>query len=128
MASGAVNTFRQLGYALGIAVLGTVFSARVRDAVTDSGAVPPRSSARAADAISGGHADAVIAAAPPDHAAAARALVHESFAVGLDRICVISGITALAAGLLVLAVVRGRPKPPAPEPHPDPSPTEPVAA
>ncbi|RKN42983.1 MFS transporter [Streptomyces hoynatensis] len=29
MASGAVNTFRQLGYALGVAVLGTLFATRV---------------------------------------------------------------------------------------------------
>ncbi|MGW2329993.1 MFS transporter [Streptomyces sp. NPDC001700] len=128
MASGAVNTFRQLGYALGIAVLGTVFSTRVQDAVTASGTVPPRATGQAADAISGGHADAVVAAAPPAHAAAARALVHESFAAGLDRICLISGITALAAGLLVLTTVRGRPNPAAPNPQPEPSPTEPVAA
>ncbi|MFK4269402.1 MFS transporter [Streptomyces milbemycinicus] len=109
MASGAVNTFRQLGYALGIAVLGTVFAARVRDVVEDSGTIPGRAAGQAAEAISGGHADAVIAAAPAGRTAAAKALVNESFVAGLDRICVISGIAALAAGLLVLAVVRGGP-------------------
>ncbi|GAA2355552.1 MFS transporter [Streptomyces cuspidosporus] len=113
MASGAVNTFRQLGYALGIAVLGTVFASRVRDAVDDSGAVPQRAAGQAADAISGGHADAVITAAPAGRAAEAKALVRESFVAGLDRICLISGVAALAAGLLVLAVVRGGPGAPA---------------
>ncbi|MEU9794843.1 MFS transporter [Streptomyces sparsogenes] len=113
MASGAVNTFRQLGYALGIAVLGTVFAARVRDVVDDSGSVPERAAGQAADAISGGHADAVIKAAPAGRAAEAKALVRESFVAGLDRICLISGVAALAAGLLVLAVVRGGPGAPA---------------
>ncbi|ATL84052.1 MFS transporter [Streptomyces malaysiensis subsp. malaysiensis] len=128
MASGAVNTFRQLGYALGIAVLGTVFATRVRDMVDDSGSVPARAAGQAAEAISGGHADAVIAAAPPARADAARALVHESFAAGLDRICVIAGIAALAAGLLVLAVVRGGPGGPPRKPTTEKSPTEPVHA
>ena len=31
MAGGAVNTFRQLGYALGVAVLGTVLTSRMQD-------------------------------------------------------------------------------------------------
>ncbi|MBL1096319.1 MFS transporter [Streptomyces coffeae] len=128
MASGAVNTFRQLGYALGIAVLGTVFASRVREVVDADGTVPPRSAGQAAEAISGGHADAVIAAAPPGQRDAARTLVHESFVTGLDRICLISGITALAAGLLVLAVVRGRPAPAHPTSPDTKTPTETVPA
>ncbi|UNO40879.1 MFS transporter [Streptomyces sp. MST-110588] len=36
MASGAVNTFRQLGYALGIAILGTVFARALRGASAGS--------------------------------------------------------------------------------------------
>ncbi|MFH9420191.1 MFS transporter [Streptomyces sp. NPDC017529] len=71
MASGAVNTFRQLGYALGIAVLGTVFAQGLRSA----GA----------------------------HAAPGAAYVH-----GLARVSLVAGVVAVAAGLLVLAVVRNR--------------------
>ncbi|KOT90192.1 multidrug MFS transporter [Streptomyces sp. NRRL F-5755] len=37
MASGAVNTFRQLGYALGIAILGTVFTQGVQSAGAHAG-------------------------------------------------------------------------------------------
>ncbi len=69
MASGAVNTFRQLGYALGIAILGTVFTQGLRSA----GA----------------------------HAAPGTAYVH-----GLTRVSLVAGVVAVAAGLLVLAVVR----------------------
>ncbi|MFF3271919.1 MFS transporter [Streptomyces chrestomyceticus] len=69
MASGAVNTFRQLGYALGIAILGTVFTQGLQSA--------------------GAHADP------------GTAYVH-----GLTRVSLVAGVVAVAAGLLVLAVVR----------------------
>ncbi|MFF8309248.1 MFS transporter [Streptomyces lydicus] len=72
MASGAVNTFRQLGYALGIALLGTVF------------------------------ADALHGLGP----GASREAVGAGYVTGLTHIMLISGVVALVAGLLVLAVVR----------------------
>ncbi|MFH9224814.1 MFS transporter [Streptomyces lydicus] len=72
MASGAVNTFRQLGYALGIALLGTVF------------------------------ADALHGLGP----GASREAVGAGYVTGLTHIMLISGVVALAAGLLVLVVVR----------------------
>ncbi|MFG2826536.1 MFS transporter [Streptomyces sp. NPDC048434] len=73
MASGAVNTFRQLGYALGIAVLGTVFATALRGGVRP-GASP--------------------------------AAIGSAYVSGLTDIMLISGVVALAGGLLVLAVVR----------------------
>ncbi|GAA2753055.1 MULTISPECIES: MFS transporter [Kitasatospora] len=83
MASGTVNTARQLGYALGIALLGTVFQDRVKDA-----------------------------AGPADLPAA--------FAAGLDDVYLAAGCTGLAAGLLVLALVRpAAPAPAAPAPRED---------
>ena len=56
MASGAVNTFRQLGYALGIAVLGTVFATRC---TVPHGPAPPvrRSRPRTCLRADGHHAD-----------------------------------------------------------------------
>jgi EmrB/QacA subfamily drug resistance transporter len=95
VASGAVNTFRQLGYALGIAVLGTLFASRVREVLTGEGV--PRA---AADAAGGGRARE--ARVPMD-------LVREAFAAGLDRIFIVCGVTALGTGLAVLLFVRGRP-------------------
>ncbi|GJF28930.1 MFS transporter [Kitasatospora sp. NE20-6] len=85
MASGAVSTGRQLGYALGIAVLGSVFQAGLRHA----GAGPDR---------------------------------HAAFADALDRVYLAAGLTGLAAGLLVLALVRRAPAPA------DVHPAEPQAA
>ena len=104
MASGAVNTGRQLGYALGIAVLGTVFANRVQDYVTaNSHLADPHG---AASALSGGRAQAVLASVPADQQAAMHQLVHGAFASGLDRVYLIAGTTGIVAGLIVFALVR----------------------
>ncbi len=98
MASGAVNTFRQLGFALGVAVLGTLFSGAVRDVVTGAGLTDA-----AARAVSGG--------APIRD----EALVREAFATGLGRVYLVAGIAALVMAVLVVAVSRagaGRGRPP----------------
>ncbi|MBC3844367.1 MFS transporter [Streptacidiphilus sp. 4-A2] len=110
MASGAVNTGRQLGYALGI-VLGTVFARRITSVVTGSGKVPDPQAA--ASALSGGRAGAVLAQAPADHRAAAEQLVHTAFAAGLDRVYLVAGIIGLVAGAMVLLLVRRSSAPPA---------------
>ncbi|MFT2015428.1 MFS transporter [Streptomyces sp. 796.1] len=176
MASGAVNTSRQFGYALGIAVLGTVFAARVRTVYTDGtttaaagdggaggardalAAGPPSTGSgpnstiadhaaervtghtaahaadHAAEAISGGHATDVIAAAPPGPARhTIERLAGDAFAAGIDRVCLISGLVAVATALLVFAALRNdRPQPPTPHtnnkahnptPHPQPAPS-----
>ncbi|MEW2220952.1 MFS transporter [Streptomyces sp. NPDC006990] len=94
IASGAVNTFRQLGYALGVAVLGTVFAGRVREVLTGHGV--PR---EAAEAAGGGRARET--GVPME-------LVREAFAAGLDRIFLLCGAAALASGAAVLLCVRGR--------------------
>ncbi|MEV6630444.1 DHA2 family efflux MFS transporter permease subunit [Actinoplanes sp. NPDC051470] len=97
MAGAAVNTFRQLGMALGIAVLGTLFSGRLEDSlhatVTDAHAT--------AAGLSRGAAQSILAHAPQLNEAA-----HRAFADGLDLIFLGSGVAALLGGVLVLAVVR----------------------
>ncbi|MFJ6214240.1 MFS transporter [Streptomyces sp. NPDC092296] len=109
MASGAVNTGRQLGYALGIAVLGTAFTSRVESFVTANGHLADPHSA--ASALSGGRAGAVLAATPAEQLDTVRQLVHGAFASGLDRVYVIAGCIGIAAGLIVLALVRRGPAP-----------------
>ncbi|WP_037601218.1 MFS transporter [Streptacidiphilus rugosus] len=81
MASGALNTARQLGYALGIAVLGTIFQGHFR-----------------------GHTP------------------RTAFAAGLDPVFLTAGAAGLAAGLLVLALVRRTPPPTTPQSNPTPEP------
>jgi EmrB/QacA subfamily drug resistance transporter len=92
MASGAVNTFRQLGYALGIAILGTVFADRLRSV----------GGAQAAAVVTGGHGTL---------STAGQQLVRHASALSLDRIFLFAGCAALVAGVAVLVLVRRNPPP-----------------
>ncbi|MFF7632999.1 MFS transporter [Kitasatospora sp. NPDC008050] len=110
MAAGAANTSRQLGNALGIAVLGAVFQDKVLSALRASaGAVSdPRATA---DALIGGRAATVIARTAPEHRVAVSQLVHEVFAAGLRQTFLVAGAMGLVGGAIVLLLVR---RPPAP--------------
>ncbi|WP_372344781.1 MFS transporter [Streptomyces sp. KL116D] len=89
MAGGSLNTFRQLGYALGIAVFGTVLISRMQDTLPSG----------AAHALAGGGADG-LRGRVPEHT------LHAAFAQGLNSASVLAGCVALVAGFLVLALVR----------------------
>lgn len=101
MAGGAMNTFRQLGYALGIAALGTVFVTR---ATADLGLF--RSPAAAASALSSGQSPALVAGMPAAARASAEDAIRSAFAHGLGQVFLLSGLGALLAGVLTLALVR----------------------
>ncbi|WP_406510219.1 MFS transporter [Streptomyces sp. NBC_00212] len=104
MAGGAVNTFRQLGMTLAIAVLGAVFTNRAAALLADSGTVPD--AGQGAAALAAGQAQHLVDAAPAAHHDAAQRLVHQAFATGLDRVFLLSAIAAALGGLIVLALVR----------------------
>ncbi|WP_432190459.1 MFS transporter [Streptomyces sp. Tue6028] len=107
MAAGAVNTVRQLGYALGVAVFGTVLTSRMRDTLPHD----------AAHTLAGGGAGA-LRGAFPEHT------LRAAFASGLDTASVAAGVTGMVAGALVLVLVRT----PRPVAIPVEAPGEPVAA
>ncbi|WOX13743.1 MFS transporter [Streptomyces sp. N50] len=88
MAGGAVNTVRQLGYALGVAVSGTVLTSRMRDTLPHD----------AAHTLAGGGAGA-LRGTFPHH------VLRAAFAAGLDSALVTAGFVGTAAGALVLALV-----------------------
>jgi EmrB/QacA subfamily drug resistance transporter len=94
MAGGALSAFRQLGYALGIAVLGAVF-----DAGLGHTAGPGLSTA-----LSGGQAGQVLAKTP-----ALAPVVHRAFANGLDLAYVVAAALGLVASVAVFTMVRTRP-------------------
>lgn len=106
MAAGTVNTFRQLGYAFGVAVLGAVFRGGLERTVGQ----------RLAGPLSGGDASTVTA-----RGSGLAHLVHQAFANGLDLSFVVAASFGLIAAIVVLAFVRpGRPAPaPAPAQDPD---------
>ncbi|WP_416983799.1 MFS transporter [Streptomyces sp. T028] len=90
MAGGVVNTLRQLGYALMVAVYGTVLTSRMGDTLPHD----------AAHTLAGGGA-AFLRHAFPEH------VLRSAFASGLNSALVTAGSVGLVAGLVVLALVRG---------------------
>ncbi|WP_326719636.1 MFS transporter [Streptomyces sp. NBC_00243] len=89
MAGGAVNTARQLGYALGVAVFGTVLTSRMQDTLSHD----------AAHTLAGGGAGAL-------RGALSEQTLRAAFASGLNSASVAAGVTGLIAGALVLVLVR----------------------
>jgi EmrB/QacA subfamily drug resistance transporter len=89
MAGGAVNTVRQLGYALGVAVFGTVLTSRMQD----------RLSHDAAHTLAGGGAGAL-------RGTLSQHTLRAAFASGLNTASAVAGVTGVIAGALVLMLVR----------------------
>jgi len=108
LASGINNTARQLGLAIGIAVLGALLQSHIADRVerhTDG-------LGTARHAVTAHIADGDIASATQAAPAAARGSLRSSydaaFASGLDEILLISTGLALAGFVAALALVRTR--------------------
>ncbi|MEU8892735.1 MFS transporter [Streptomyces sp. NPDC048442] len=98
MAGGAVNTFRQLGFALGVAVFGTVLTSRMADSLL--GATGDARTAReAAHALAGGGAAALRGRIPDGE-------LHAAFASGLSGAALVAGTAGVLAGLAVLLFLR----------------------
>jgi EmrB/QacA subfamily drug resistance transporter len=104
MAAGAVNTFRQLGFAIGVAVLGVVFH----------GGLEHTAGQRLAGPLGSGQAGTLIAQGDD----MAR-LVHRAYANALDLTFLVAAGIGLAAGIAVFVFVRPRPATPTPVPAPD---------
>ncbi len=103
MAAGAVNTARQLGYAFGIALLGSVFAARARSSFEN------HASDRAAELareLAGGQAPVVLAKAPPAQRAELDHWLHVASIAGLQGTFIVAGLAALAAAGAVFYLVR----------------------
>jgi hypothetical protein len=108
LASGINSTFRQVGIATGIAVLGTIFSHRVADGIRDGLAGTPAAgqSDRIAGAVTGGRTDAVIQSAPEgarDHLAA---VATSSFVDALNQITLIAMVVAFVAAACCFVLIR----------------------
>ncbi|WP_406277616.1 MFS transporter [Embleya sp. NBC_00896] len=125
MAGGALNTFRQLGFALGIAVVGVLFRDGAAHSLRDAESIGDPHAA--AEALGGGRASGITAAAPADARESVLDALRAAFAAGLDRTFVVCGVLGIAAGVLVLLTVRDAPAPAAerpirPESEPVPEP------
>ncbi|WP_097196495.1 MFS transporter [Blastococcus aggregatus] len=106
MASGAVNTARQLGFAVGVSVLGTVFATGASGALRDAGTPDPSG---VASALSAGQAPGILAGADPQARAGLADALGSGYAAGLDGVILAAGLAGVIGGLLVLLLVRAAP-------------------
>jgi EmrB/QacA subfamily drug resistance transporter len=111
MASGINSTFRQVGIATGIALLGTLFSNKVGDEVRARVAAVPGLShqgPRIATAVQSGEIGNVIGHLPPPVRQAVGTITRAAFTTGLNRILLVAAIIALVSGVVSLAAIRTR--------------------
>jgi EmrB/QacA subfamily drug resistance transporter len=111
MASGINSTFRQVGIATGIALLGTLFANTVKDEVLARVAGVPglaHSGPQIATAVQSGEIGNVIARLPEHARLAVGAITRAAFTTGLNRILLVAAAIALVSGVVSLAAIRGR--------------------
>jgi MFS family permease len=120
MAAGAVNTSRQLGFAFGIALVGSVFSTRVESVLRDHHVAGAGTVARL---LSGGQASRLLAQAPPSARGRLDSALHASAVSGVQYGFVLAGIIAALAALLVFWLVDS----PRPQFHAAPAPADAAA-
>ncbi len=111
MASGINSTFRQVGIATGIALLGTLFSNKVHSEVVARVATLHGLSGRGqqiATAVQSGQIGHLISKLPPQARQSVGRITRAAFTTGLDRILLVAAIIALASGVIALAAIRSK--------------------
>jgi EmrB/QacA subfamily drug resistance transporter len=111
MASGINSTFRQVGIATGIALLGSLFANKVRsDVMAKVSAVPGLAghAGQIAGAIQTGQAGQALSRLPARARPTVEYITRSAFTAGLDHILLVAAIIALASGVISLAAIRTR--------------------
>jgi EmrB/QacA subfamily drug resistance transporter len=111
MASGINSTFRQVGIATGIALLGSLFAAQVHSAVTARLAGVPRIGDRTPQisaALTNGQLSKALAGLPPAQRRPVALAARSAFTTGLNHILLVAAIIAFTSGVLSLALIRTR--------------------
>jgi EmrB/QacA subfamily drug resistance transporter len=109
MASGINSTFRQVGIATGIALLGSLFSNQVRTNVTSMvNAVPGLSGKgpQIAGAVQSGQIGNLIGRLPGPVRAQVGGITRAAFTGGLDHILLVAAIIAFVSGVITLFSIR----------------------
>jgi EmrB/QacA subfamily drug resistance transporter len=108
MASGINSTFRQVGIATGIALLGTLFTNKATSEVTKGLAGTPLASKSAGlgNALKSGEASAYLKHLPPAQARIAGHVARTAFTAGLNEILLVAAMVAFVAGVLTLILIR----------------------
>ncbi|MGI8679773.1 MAG: MFS transporter [Jatrophihabitans sp.] len=110
MASGVNSTFRQVGIATGIALLGTLFASRVKSEVLDLVAHTPfaKHGAQLADAVKSGALNKVTAKIPADQRAKVTHVAATAFTNALDLILLVAAVIALVSAVVALCTIRNK--------------------
>jgi EmrB/QacA subfamily drug resistance transporter len=111
MASGINSTFRQVGIATGIALLGSLFASRVTSAATTDLAHVPGISGQAQQittALTNGQLTSTVSTLPPAEQAPVETAARAAFTSGLNDILLVAAIMAIIAGVLSLLLIRNR--------------------
>jgi EmrB/QacA subfamily drug resistance transporter len=109
MASGINSTFRQVGIATGIALLGTLFASQVKQDVRRQVAQVPGLHGKGgelASAIQSGQVAQTIGRLPAHQRAEVATITQAAFTSGLDRILLVAAIIAAASGVAALILIR----------------------
>jgi EmrB/QacA subfamily drug resistance transporter len=111
MASGINSTFRQVGIATGIALLGSLFSNKVRTDVRAKISAVPGLSAHASQivgAVQSGQIGHVIGQLPGSARQTVGYITRSAFTTGLNLILLVAAVIALVSGVISLFAIRGR--------------------
>jgi predicted MFS family arabinose efflux permease len=110
MASGVNNTFRQVGIATGIALLGTLFANQVQSHVRDGLSGTPLASHadQVSAALQNGQSSRLLHQLPPHRAQLVAHVARASFTSGLDHILLVGAIISLVSGVLAFALIRNK--------------------
>ena len=103
MAAGSLTTARQLGYAIGIAVLGTAFAGRASSYLGAHGAPSPDATAHG---LAAGQAGRILQSVPASSRATVSEAFHGAAAAGLDVGFAVAGGVGLLGALAVFLLVR----------------------
>ncbi len=109
MASGINSTFRQVGIATGIALLGTLFSNKVATEVRAAIAAVPGLShqgPKIATAVQSGEIGHVIAKLPAPLRPKVGEITRAAFTTGLNHILLVAAIIALVSAVVSLVAIR----------------------
>jgi predicted MFS family arabinose efflux permease len=108
MASGINSTFRQVGIATGIAILGALFESAITDKLRTALAASPAAAhaTQLGHAVAAGGAGAALGRVPAAQRAHITAVVHSSFASAMNEILLVGAIIAFSGSVLGLVLVR----------------------
>jgi EmrB/QacA subfamily drug resistance transporter len=107
MAAGINTTFRQVGIATGIAVLGTIFTSAIQSHL--SGSLPSSlagSTGRVTNAVRQGSIGQLLASLPATDRAPVAAALHSSFAAALNELLYVTGGLALFGAVCAMVLIR----------------------